>query len=46
MFYRFNWGLNWKKNQVLRPNSDQFTKIGRLGTQLKLEKAKLVQSGV
>jgi len=35
-----------KKNQVWRPNLDQFARIESLGTELKLGKAKLVQSGV
>jgi hypothetical protein len=33
----------FKKNQVLRPNSDQFAKIERLETQLQLWKVDLVQ---
>jgi hypothetical protein len=33
----------FKKNQVLRPNSDQFAKIERLKTQLQLWKVDLVQ---
>jgi hypothetical protein len=32
-----------KKNQVWRPNLDQFTKIERIGTQLKLWNAKFVK---
>jgi hypothetical protein len=35
-----------EENQVWRPNLDQFTKIERLRTQFKLEKAKLVPTGV